>query len=585
MKYARAILLASVVLCLAGGAMAGDAWLQVVHNAADPGAEVVDVYVNNGAEPFIEDFTFRQATPFVPVPGGVNLNIGVAPGTSSGPGDIIADFDVVLEPGERYVVMANGVLSPGSFTPNPDGKDIGFTLFAQDDIKTRSFFGTVKVIGFHGSPDAPAVDIRARDQYGHSYTLIGDLAYGEFSGYRLLMSAPYALDVTLPGDPTAIVASFKADLTGLDRGAGVVFASGFLDDSQGPGFGLCVALPDGSVLCLPAIEPVAQLQVIHNAPDPAAEVVDIYLNGGPDPFISDFAFRTATPYVEVPAGVPLTIGVAPGNSSGPGDVLADFEVVLEPHSKYVAIAGGVLDPAGFVPNPEGLDIGFNLFTRGGMRTFGHFGAVKFLGFHGSPDAPSVDILARSGFLRRRLADNLSFGDFSGYSTLWPKRYEILVTLAEDNSAVVAEYEVDLRMARAQGATVFASGFLNPGQGPGFGLFAALPDGTVLPLPAAGAPRVQTLGSPQSERTFALFQNSPNPFTGDTQISFALPEAADVNIKVYNAMGQLVDTVLDEPREAGLHSVTYSPRNVVTGVYFYRINAGPHSEVRKMMVVN
>jgi hypothetical protein len=365
---------------------------------------------------------------------------------------------------------------------------------------------------------------------------------------------------------------------------GVVFASGFLDDSQGEGFALCLALPDGSVICLPGLDVTARLQVIHNAPDPGAAVVDIYVNEGSEPFIDDFAFRTATPYVDVPAGVPLSIGVAPGNSTGPGQIIASFDVVLEPNQKYVAMASGVLNPVGFDPNPDGLDIGFTLFTRDDMREYAHLGLVKVIGFHGSPDAPAVDILAKGGWLTRKLANDLSYGEFSGYRTLRGRTYEIIVTLADDNSAVVARYMADLAGARSKGVTVFASGFLNPAQGPAFGLFAALPDGTVLELPQSMAGPTQLLGDPTQSQGFTLFQNSPNPFAGSTSISFALPQAGNVSIRVYDAMGRLVETVLDEERSAGTHSVTFNSANIAPGMYMYRIDAGPHSEVKKMMVV-
>jgi hypothetical protein len=344
-----------------------------------------------------------------------------------------------------------------------------------------------------------------------------------------------------------------------------------------------LALADGTVLCLPSLDVTARLQVIHNAPDPDAAVVDIYVNAGPTPFIDDFGFREATPYVDVPAGVTLTIGVAPGNSTGPSQIIASFDVVLEPNEKYVAIASGVLNPGGFDPNPDGRDIGFTLFKRDNMREYGHFGSVKVIGFHGAPDAPAVDILARGSWFYRKLADNLAYGDFSGYRTLWPRSYEIIVTLADDNSAVVAQYEADLSAASGKGVTVFASGFLNPAQGPAFGLFAALPDGTVLELPPYAPHPVALMGSGAGVQDFTLFQNSPNPFSEGTTISFALPEAANVSIAVYNTMGQLVDRVLNEQREAGVHSVQYSGDKLATGVYYCRMDAGPHSEVRKMMV--
>ena len=95
MRNTSLIMVAALLALSSITALAGTAELQIIHNAADPGTAVVDIYVNEGATPFIDDFAFRAATPFVEVPAGVNLNIGVAPGSSGGPGEIIADFDVV----------------------------------------------------------------------------------------------------------------------------------------------------------------------------------------------------------------------------------------------------------------------------------------------------------------------------------------------------------------------------------------------------------------------------------------------------------------------------------------------------------
>jgi len=557
--------------------------LQVIHNAADPGAAVVDIYLNEGDDPLLDDFAFRAATPFIDVPAGVMLNIGVAPGTSGGPGEIIADFDVMFEAGKTYVAIANGVLAPGSFDPNPNGLDIEFTLFAKDGIKESGVSSWVNLIGFHGATDAPAVDIRIHGPY-HIWKLYGDLSYGEFSSYKAVPPLSYQLDVTPAGNSAVVVASFEADLTGLAGGAAVVFASGFLNPAQGEAFGLFAALPDGSVIELPQITTTARLQVIHNAADPAAEVVDIYVNGDATPFLDDFAFRTATPYVDVPAGVTLTIGVAPGTSTGPGDVIAEFDVVLEPNERYVAIANGVLDPGSFDANPDGRSIGFTLFPRGEMREYVHLGLVRLIAFHGATDAPAVDIIARGSWFDWKLANDLAYGDFSGYALLLPKTYEIDVTLGSDNSVVVASYEAPLAAASGKGVTVFASGFLNPAQGPAFGLFAALPDGTVLELPLAGSKDLAVEGERGMPAKFALEQNAPNPFNPVTSISFSLPETQNVVVTVYNARGQLVETLLNEERQAGVHTIPFKADGLASGVYFYRIDAGPHTAKRKMTLL-
>ncbi len=57
----------------------------------------------------------------------------------------------------------------------------------------------------------------------------------------------------------------------------------------------------------------ARLQVIHNAADPGAVAVDIYLNG--TLLLDNFGFREATPYIDAPAGTPINIGVAGPNST------------------------------------------------------------------------------------------------------------------------------------------------------------------------------------------------------------------------------------------------------------------------------
>ena len=96
----------------------------------------------------------------------------------------------------------------------------------------------------------------------------------------------------------AIVASFDADLEGLQGGTALVIASGFLVpevNQTGSGFGLIAVLPDGTVIELPATippaPPTARVQVIHNAADPAASTVDIYVDTGNDTIkVDDFAF-------------------------------------------------------------------------------------------------------------------------------------------------------------------------------------------------------------------------------------------------------------------------------------------------------
>ena len=85
-------------------------------------------------------------------------------------------------------------------------------------------------------------------------------------------------------------------------------------------------------------------------------------------------------------------------------------------------------------------------------------------------------------------------------------------------------------------------------------------------------------------SFALSQNSPNPFNPTTRISFALPADGDVKLTIYNVAGQKVTTLLDGPMTAGYHTVTWDARGYASGVYLYRLISGSHSDTRKMILL-
>nr|MCI0596913.1 T9SS type A sorting domain-containing protein [candidate division Zixibacteria bacterium] len=87
--------------------------------------------------------------------------------------------------------------------------------------------------------------------------------------------------------------------------------------------------------------------------------------------------------------------------------------------------------------------------------------------------------------------------------------------------------------------------------------------------------------------FSLGQNYPNPFNPTTTISFSLPIAEKVRLKIYNILGQEVRSLLDEDKPAGIHQVMWdgNDRNglqVSSGLYFYKIQTPSYREVKRMI---
>jgi hypothetical protein len=84
--------------------------------------------------------------------------------------------------------------------------------------------------------------------------------------------------------------------------------------------------------------------------------------------------------------------------------------------------------------------------------------------------------------------------------------------------------------------------------------------------------------------FALEQNYPNPFNPSTTINFTLAKATDVKLTIYNILGQQVRTLVDTRMSAGQQSVVFDASKLATGVYFYRLDAGSFSSVKKMLLL-
>ena len=84
--------------------------------------------------------------------------------------------------------------------------------------------------------------------------------------------------------------------------------------------------------------------------------------------------------------------------------------------------------------------------------------------------------------------------------------------------------------------------------------------------------------------FSLFQNYPNPFNPTTKIRYQVPTTGLVSLRIYNVLGEVVATLVNEEKPVGYFEVELNAANLSSGVYFYRLQAGSFVETKKMVLM-
>jgi hypothetical protein len=544
----------------------GTARVQVIHNSPTP---TVDIYAN-GAK-LLDNFAFRTATPYIDVPAGVVINLGVGLASSTGVRDTVANFPVTLTANKRYVVIANGIVGNATRPFRLAISDLG--------METSDAPANVGIAFFHGSPDAPNVDVLAGTN-----VLFGNVAYGTFARgtmpyANVPANATYQLAVTPAGAPTTVVARYEANLAFWQGKTAVVVASGLLG-SQDPNdkFEPFVALSNGGTFPLKAVQApapprpnVANLQIIHNSPTPT---VDIYVNGAK--LLDDFAFRTATPYVQVPAGVALSIAVAPGNSRTVADAIATVPVRLDSGKTYIAVAYGIVGDA---QRPFGLAL-----SDAGRMMSTNPNNVDINFFHGSPDAPAVDILAGTNVVFK----NTEYSKFSTYiSVPASATYRLGVTPANNNSTVVARYDLNIDYWKGRTAVVIATGFLTGTPTPfkpAFEPYVVLSNGGTFPLKAVtgllGDDPANLLSRNVQKGDAAI---SPNPASDNINIQLNLTKDSDASVQILNVAGQVVKNERFGNMPKGMQWLNIRTNDLQSGYYMVRIETANGVQTEKLMI--
>ncbi len=569
------LLIPGLLMAAALGLNAQNANVQIIHNCPIPSADSVDIYLFDGTNwsqsAAVNNLKFRQATPFISLPAGnANLRVAIAPRTANPAiGDTLTSFAVPqLANNTDYAAIAAGDdLTPG----NPNSFNVFFGGAAQ--ASTSGNFG---ITIFHGSTDAPGVGVFTSDNALQPVS--ANLTFGNFTTTANISATDKSVLLTGGNDFNTMIAGFGAPLATLNAGGlgGVVFASGYLNSANGPAFGLFVALPDGTVLPLPA-EDLARVQIIHNCPDPAAAAVDIYIYAGGSlaTKLEDVAFRTATPYLIVPATTFRVVVAGPASTDTSTAVFA-ANLPLAVNTTSQVIANGVIDLSGNrfdhskTVNGAG-NIGFTFEVLGSARIAApNANTASVYLYHQAPDAPAVDVVSVATTLV--LAPNLTYGTGAGYLDL--PSFAGLTSEIDLNAAgtttTVKRYQVPLGNLAGVTATVFASGFLTPNDEnvtglPDFGAWVALPTGGNM-IPLQESPLSVTSITSATSGVVAF----PIPAQEVLNIQFNSNVAEMVKMEIMDINGRVLSQLGEVSVSQGANNLQAAIQHLSSGQYLARL---------------
>ncbi|MBN2366082.1 MAG: T9SS C-terminal target domain-containing protein, partial [Calditrichaeota bacterium] len=92
------------------------------------------------------------------------------------------------------------------------------------------------------------------------------------------------------------------------------------------------------------------------------------------------------------------------------------------------------------------------------------------------------------------------------------------------------------------------------------------------------------GKSEIPADFNLFQNYPNPFNPTTTIRYKIDQPENVVLEVFNLLGQKVSTLVDKRQHGGIYQVSFDGKNLSSGVYFCRLQAGGQVKINKMILM-
>jgi hypothetical protein len=110
------------------------------------------------------------------------------------------------------------------------------------------------------------------------------------------------------------------------------------------------------------------------------------------------------------------------------------------------------------------------------------------------------------------------------------------------------------------------------------------DSTIIGLSGTASAPADVRSGSTVPQEYALSQNYPNPFNTATEISYSIPQRADVTLTVYDELGRSVEQLVSGTRDAGVYNVTFNSNELPAGVYYYELRVNNFVQNKLMQIV-
>ncbi len=575
-----------IIFCLVAGGWCNaqpQAYIQIIHNCADPALDSIDLYYNGVVVD--SPMLFRTVFPgngLYTVTADSPVVITIAHKHSYGVAtDSFRTFFIdSFQANHRYALFISGVFYTDSFAPNPGGRNIGLSLAVIDGLDSIASSDSVAAFKFfQGATDLDTVQAldRLSQKQLFASTVYDSIPDTPYTALDSLHHQLWEFQLLSP-DSSKNYGTYEVDLTNYEQQTFVLFTSGFLNQAKndsGPVMGLFGLFLNGSVVEFPT--KTAMFQLIHNSPDTALDSVDVYVNGS----LADtsFPFRTATPAIAEYAYATYDIGIADKHSTSVSDTFWHQVFTFKPDTFYIATMEGLRNPATYAANPNGISTAFNvLITTPAEYTASSGFNFDFFLVNGITDAGALYLTPQGG---PTLCDSVLYDTQTNYVSLPGQSYplSLIDSTPGGGGTSIGTYFANFLAFTGQSGVLLASGFLNPANnnnGPSAGLYMS---------PIAGGPFIPlfiytSISTVDINNDFSLY---PNPASNTVFVHLQHPQDEITALRLCNLSGQTVNELRFAASADGQQNLAIDVSNINDGLYILQISSRGETANYKLVI--